>query len=165
MEHNLTWTKGTFDSNYQLFNNGQFSSSLLFNSWKNEAQAFGTEQSYHFITEGFSNPSTKIYNNSNELIGVISYQFWQTKATISLKSAEQFAFNFSSNWYNSWTITNFKDKQVVYNASSTSGFVRSNTDDELMILTGLFIKEYYTRILVLIMFIVIFLPIISSSWH
>ncbi len=151
MEHNLTWTKGMLDSNYQLFNNGQFNSSLLFNSWKNEAQAFGTEQSYHFKTEGFSNPSTKIYDKENELIGVISFQSWKTKASISLKSGEQFAFSFSGSWYNSWTITDFKDKQVVYDGSSTSGFVRSNTDDELMILTGLFIKEYYARIFVLIL--------------
>lgn len=162
MEKYLTWTKGLFDSDYQIFEQGQIKNSLHFNSWKNEARSVGLQQNFLFITQGFTNPTTTIYDDKNTVLGTINYNSWQTKATITLTSGTQLAWSFSNGWLSSWMITNFKDKQINYNSSSSSGTIITNTDDQLMLLAGIFIKEYYARIFILLM-LILFIPIITRS--
>jgi len=163
MEKYLTWTKGLFDSDYQIFEQGRIKNSLLFNSWKNEARSVGLQQNFLFTTQGFTNPTTTIYDDNNAILGTITYNSWQTKATLTLASGSQMAWSFTNGWLSNWMITNFNDKQINYNSSSTSGTIISNTDDELMLLAGIFIKEYYTRIFILLVMMVVFIPIFTRS--
>lgn len=155
MEKYLTWTKGLFDSNYQIFEQGQIKNSLLFNSYKNEARSVGAQQNLLFVTQGFTNQTTIIYDGKNLVLGKITYNSWQARATVTLNSGVQLAWRFTNGWLSNWEITNFTDKKINYNSSSSSGTIISNTDDELMLIAGLFIKEYYARILILILLIVI----------
>lgn len=148
MNNISTWTKGLFDSNYQLFTNGKISGSLLFDTWKNEAKGMGLTGSYFFKTEGFLKPITNIINDKNELIGTITYGSWQTKATITMTSGEVFGWSFTGSWLNSWGITDFKDKNISYHSQSSKGIINSSTTDESMLLIGIFIREFYARILI-----------------
>lgn len=156
MNNFLTWTKGLFDSNYQLFTDGKISGSLLFDTWKNEAKGMGITSSYFYKTEGFLKPITKIINDKNELIGTITYDSWQTKATIKMESGEVFGWSFTSSWLNNWLITDFKEKKISYHSQSANGTINSSTTDESILLTGIFIREFYARILIfcLILFLV-----------
>lgn len=157
MEHFLTWRKGLFDSNYQIYKQSQIQASLFFSSWKNNARGIGLHESYFFTTEGFSNPITKITDQNGQEIGLITYHFWQLKASISLNKQEHSSWSFSNAWLSKWTINNFQGKEIHYQASSGSGTVFSNNEDELLLLSGLFIKEYFARILILF-FILLILP-------
>lgn len=148
MNNISTWTKGLFDSNYQLFTNGKISGSLLFDTWKNEAKGMGLTGSYFFKTEGFLKPITNIINDKNELIGTITYGSWQTKATITMTSGEVFGWSFTGSWLNNWLITDFKDKKIAYHSQSSKGTIHSSTTDENMLLIGIFIREFYARILI-----------------
>lgn len=162
MDTHLTWNKGLFDSNYQLFTNGKINGSLLFDTWKNEAKGIGLTDTYFFKTEGFLKPITKIVNDKNELIGAITYGSWQTKATVKMVSGEIFGWSFTSSWLNNWLITDFKDKKIVYRSQSSNGTINSSTTDECMLLIGIFIREFYARILILCL-ILILLPIIFRT--
>lgn len=164
MQRYLIWNKGFFDSNYQLFGEGKIQASLLFNSWKNEARGIGLNSSYFFRTIGFVNPSTDIIDGNNEIIGTIKYDSWHSKATLTMRSGEVYAWAFTNSWLSKWTISNFTDKQVIYEANSTSGKISANTDDEVMLLSGLFIKEYYSRILILIIVFIVIIPILSRGF-
>ncbi|TKC06580.1 hypothetical protein FA048_15340 [Pedobacter polaris] len=164
MENHLTWNKGIFDSNYQLFSNGNIKGSLFFASLKNEARGMGLQNSYLFKTENFLNPTSKILNNKNEVIGTITYDIWHTKAMLEMKSGEQYTWSFINNWYSRWAITDSKEKQISYQASSSSGFIITNTDDEVMLLAGIFIKEFFTRILIAFILFIVLVPIITRSF-
>jgi hypothetical protein len=148
MNNMLTWTKGLFDSNYQLFTDDKISGSLLFDTWKNEAKGIGLTSTYLFKTEGFLKPITNIVNDQNELVGTITYGSWQTKATIKMASGEIFGWSFTGSWLNSWGITDFKDKNISYHSQSSKGIINSSTTDESMLLIGIFIREFYARILI-----------------
>ena len=150
MENHLVWNKGFLDSNYQLFANGKISGSIFFNTWKNEAKGIGLTNSFFFKTEGFLNPTTKLINEKNEIIGIITYDSWHTKATVNMTSGEVFAWSFSNSWLSQWMITDFKEKQISYHSHSSNGTITSSTSDEIMLLTGIFIREYYARILIMI---------------
>lgn len=159
MDAILTWTKGLFESNYQIFSNGQIKNSLLFNTWRNEAQGIGANQNYYFRTSGFLHPTTTILNQQMEQIGTISYNSWQTKATLQMKSGEQFLWNFTNGWYSKWIISNFQDKQILFDSNSSNGVISTNTDDEVILLAGLFIREYHSRLFIFLI-LIIFIPII-----
>lgn len=162
MEKHLTWTKGLLENTYQLFENGLIINSLFFDTWKNEARSIGKENTFLFKTNSFFDSNTQILTSNGEIVGVINFDLWQTKAVVNLKSGEQYACNFSNYWFSKWTITNFKDKQLFYYSSTTTGTITTNTDDELIVLSGLFIREHYSRVLVLfIIFVAMFVTIVT----
>ncbi len=148
MNNFSTWHKGMFDSNYQIFNDGKISGNLLFDSWKNEAKGMSLTTNISFKTEGFLSPKTNIFNDKNEIIGVITYEPWQTKAKISMLSGEVFGWSFTNSWLSNWSITNFKEKNISYKSKSGTGMIESSASDEIMLLTGIFIREFYARILI-----------------
>ncbi|GGI25161.1 hypothetical protein [Pedobacter mendelii] len=147
MEQILNWRKGLFDSNYQVIGNGLLKFSINFSSLKNTAIATTQKGIYLLKSEGYSNPETKILNNRNEVLAVIRYDWLGFKAKIIFTSGEEFDWSFQNSWLSRWSVNNHKDKQIIYNSSTGNGIIHSNTDDDLLILTGLFIREYYTRLL------------------
>jgi len=158
MEKHLTWTKGIFENTYQLFENGQIVNTLFFDTWKNEARTIGKENSFLFKTNSYFDSNTQILTGNGEIVGTISFDLWQTKAVVNLTSGEQFACNFNNYWLSKWTITNFKDKQLFYYANTSSGTITADTDDELILLSGLFIREHYSRVWIL--FIIFFAMVV-----
>ncbi len=163
MERYLTWNKGIFDSNYQIFENGQIKCSLLFDTWRSEAKAINLEKTYTFRDNGLYGTTTQIFNGNNELVGFINYDDWKTKAMVTLNSGEKYAVDFTNTWHSQWMITNFSDKQITYDSSMSSGHVVSNTEDELMLLIGFYAREHFTKMFMLLVFIIIFIPMICRG--
>jgi len=160
MEQTLSWRKGLFDSNYQVFGNALLKFSINFSSLKNSAIATTQQGIYLLKSEGYSNPETKILNNKNEVLAIIHYDWMGFKAKIVFTSGETFDWSFQNSWLSRWTLNNHKEKQVIYNSSTGNGLIHSNTDDDLLILAGLFIREYYTRIL--FVFVILVFVLFSS---
>lgn len=163
MERYLTWNKGIFESNYQIFDGGKISCTMFFDTWRSEAKAISQSKNYRFKDDGLYGTTTQIFDGNNELIGFITYSDWKSKATITLNSGEKYAFEFTNNWHSQWRITNFNDKQINYDSSTSSGTAVSNNDDELMLLVGFYVREHFTKMIMLIIFIIIFLPMISRG--
>lgn len=164
MEQYLTWTKGLFESSYQLFQNGETKGNLLFDTWKNQAKTMFTDHQLTFQTPGFFDSTTQIYNEKAELIGTINFETWQTKAIVHLQNGERFFFHFTTGWYTKWEITDMKRKQISYDSDTSSGRIHTNTDDLAMLISGLYIREYFTRKLLMLILFVIFIPMICRSF-
>lgn len=161
MQRLLTWRKGLFDSNYQLYANGEIKGSLLFSSWKNNARGIALKN-YYFISEGFLNPITKIKDENHNQIGVITYNTWKLKATVTFTNLDHASWGYTNGWLSQWTITNHRDKQIQYQSSTAVGMVYSDNDDELMLLSGLYIRAFFSRAIILII-IAILIPILIRS--
>ncbi|PWS30043.1 hypothetical protein [Pedobacter paludis] len=147
MEQILNWSKGTFDSNYHVLKDGLLRFSLNFSSLKNSAIA--TTQSGIFLLKstGIANPETLLFNNKNEVLAKITYDLLGFKAKIIFKSGEQFDWSFQNSWLSRWSLNNHTDKQILFSASSGRGMINSNVDDDMLVFCGLFIREYFARIL------------------
>jgi len=159
MQNLLTWRKGIFDSNYQLYNNGEIKGSLIFSSWKNNARGIASKN-YYFTTEGILNPVTKIRDENHNQIGVITYNSWQLKATVTFNGLEHVSWNYTNSWLSQWSITNHRDKHIQYHSVTSAGTVNSDTDDELLLLSGLYIREFFSRAIIVIMLIIL-IPILT----
>lgn len=157
MEQALSWRKDVFDSNYQVFMNQSLRFSINFISLKNCAIATTQEGIYLLKSEGYLTPNTKIINNKNEVLAVISYDLLSFKAKIFYSSGEKFEWSFQNSWLKRWSINNHFDKQILYHSTSGNGLIQANVADDILIMTGLFIKEFYTRILFVLIIILVLL--------
>lgn len=162
MERRLNWTKGIFESSYQLFEGGEIKHTLFFDTWRNEARAISQQSTYFFKSNGFMNSSIQLFDDKNNLIAMINYQPWQSKAIVSLTSGEVYHWAFTNNWHSKWAITDLKAKHVNYDSDLSSGTISANTDDEIMLLTGLYIREYFNKIIYLVFFI-LFVTIVCGN--
>ncbi len=157
MEQVLFWRKGLFDSSYQVFDQQQLKFSMNFSSWQNSAIATTQTGIYLLKSEGFARPETRILNNQNETLATITYDWLGFKARIVFASGETFDWRYQNSWLSRWSLNNLKDKQILFSASAGNGNIHSNIDDDMLVLTGLFIREYYSRILFGLILLVIFL--------
>ena len=147
MEKVVTWTKGLFESSYQIFCNGEICGSLIFETWSNHAFGIMRKNNYRFRAKGFADNSTVILGLNDEPIGEIKFQIWQAKAVISLKGQADFYWKYSNNWLNQWAMSNNQTTTLNYKSSRGKGFVvGNNLDDELALLIGIYIQEYYARV-------------------
>lgn len=162
MEQILNWRKGLFDSNYQVYGNALVKFSLNFNSLKNSAIATTQHGIFHLRSEGYSNPETKILDNKNEVLAIIRYDWVKFKAKIFFSSGEEFDWSFQNSWLSRWSVNNNKDKQIIYSSSSNSGLIHSNVDEDILIMIGLFVREYYCRIFYGFILLILFLSITRS---
>ncbi|MNK94111.1 hypothetical protein D3C87_1143030 [compost metagenome] len=147
MEQVLYWRKGLFDSNYQVFDQQQLKFSMNFSSWQNSAIATTQSGIYLLKSEGFSKPETRILNNQNETLATITYDWLGFKAKVVFASGETLDWRYQNSWLSRWSLNNLKDKQILFSASAGNGNIHSNVNDDMLVLTGLFIREYYSRLL------------------
>jgi hypothetical protein len=161
MQRLLTWRKGLFDSNYQLYTNGEIKGSLIFNSWKNNARGIALKN-YYFTSEGFLNPTTKIRDEKHNQIGIITYKIWKLKATVTFNNLDHASWGYTNSWLSRWTITNYSDKQIQFHSATSSGVAVTDNDDELFLLTGLYIREFFSRAIILLILLIL-IPAIMRS--
>jgi hypothetical protein len=161
MERLLTWRKGLFDSNYQLYTDGEIRGSLIFSSWKNNARGIALKN-YYFTSEGFLNPITKIRDEKHNQIGIVTYHVWKLKATVTFNDLDHASWGYTNSWLSRWVITNHRDKQIHYHSATSSGIAHSNNDDELLLLSGLYIREFFSRAIILLILLIL-IPTIMRS--
>ena len=163
MEKVVKWTKGVFDSSYQIFCNGQICGNLIFETWNNNAFGIMSQKNYGFKCSGFLNSTTIIYGHNHEQLGTITFHMWQFRAIINLKDQVPFSWNYSNSWLSSWNVSNHQDTQLHFKASSGSGMILGeNLDNELLLLAGLYIKEFFTRLLLVFMVFLVFMVVLRA---
>ncbi|GAB1464319.1 hypothetical protein [Pedobacter sp.] len=163
MEKAVTWTKGMFHSAHQILCDGQICGNLIFETWNNHAFGIMWQKNYHFRCNGFLNTTATIYGDNQEELGTITFHIWQFRAIITLKNEVPFSWNYSNSWLSSWNVSNHQDTQLHFRASSGSGMILGeNLDNELLLLAGLYIKKFFTRLLLAFMVFLVFMVVLRA---
>jgi len=154
----LNWKKGIFDSTYSIHaQNGQVGW-LQNKTFSQESIGKLNGKRYAFRTTGTFHQKTYIYDLSdNKKIGEIDYSEWRTKAEIKFNDYSMH-WNYENLWNTRWRIKGAEGGNIEYVSSTTAGVINSNTDNELEILTGLYVTNYFKQLSLLSLFI-IFIPI------
>jgi hypothetical protein len=163
MEKIVTWVKGIFDSSYQIFCNGQICGNLIFNTWDNHAVGIMSQTNYQFKCKGYTDTTVTIYGDNQVELGHIKMNIWQMRAIINLPGQTPLSWNYSNAWLSKWTISNHQNTQIHYKTSSSSGIVTGqNLDDEFVLLVGLYIREFFSRLLVAFISLIAIMVIIRG---
>jgi len=148
----LNWEKGIINGSYKIYSEGNFVGSLKENSWTNSAEGELNEKKYSFKTKGILKQETQIIDSDNNLVGKIIYNTWMTKAQIEIQN-RIINWKYDNLWSSKWSISSSEGIEINYSGSSTKGQIESNTGDELILLSGLFVTNYYWQMTFAVMLV------------
>lgn len=157
MNTQYIWKKGIFDCTYKLYANNHLTGNLRDKTFSqtNEGEINGKQ--YSFRTNGFFQQYTQIFNQFGLLIGEIEYNFWMTKANIKLGD-QLISWKYDNIWNTKWSMSNSEGLKIESSNSTTSGRISSNSEDELLLLIGLFVTNYYKQMTIAVM-VAVFVPL------
>lgn len=142
----IDWKSNWFNSNFELFIEGVQKGAITFSTWKSDAEATLENESYFFKSVGFLKPKTNIIDQkTNKVVGVITYGNWKFEATINMESGAHYAWKPTSFWKSQWLLSNNNNTNIMYSAGKRMGSITADTDNKLLIVAGLFIKQIYNR--------------------
>ena len=157
MQTNLKWKKGLFSNCYSIYSDGQLIGKLNDNSFSQSANGELNGKRYNFKTKGFIKQKTQILEaSSNKVIGEITFDNWMTKADITLLDKKA-KLKYDNLWNTKWRIFDSEGLEIKFTGCS-NGQIDSNTDDPLLLLSGLFVSNYYMQMTVVVL-VAIFIPI------
>lgn len=128
---------------YSIYFNGTLIGNLKDKSFSQTAKGEVSGKEYIFKTKGFLKQHTEIIDGSeNRIIGEITYNSWMTKATIAIND-KILNWKYDNAWNTKWSLFDSAGTLLNFSGSSSKGQINSNVEDELLILTGLFVTNYY----------------------
>ena len=142
----INWKSNWLSSNFQLFVDGIQKGTIVFGTWKSDAETMFEDKNYLFTNVGFWQSRTNVIDrNTNELVAIINYDSWKSKAIINMKNGEQYEWKSTNFWQSQWIVSNYKDANIMYSSTTQSGAISSDSDNSLLIIAGLFIKQIYNK--------------------
>lgn len=150
--------KEFFSNLYSIYSNGQQIGKLKDKTFSQISNGELNGKEYTFKTKGFFKQHTEIIDNSeNKVLGEIIYNNWMTKANILIEN-KTINWKYDNLWNTKWSIFNSKRIKIQYSGLSTSGQIDSNINDELLLLSGLFVTNYYWQMTIAVL-VAVFVPI------
>lgn len=165
MQQKIRWKKKPFTNSYSIYSNNQLIGKLNERTFSQTANGEFEDKKYIFRTSGFINKHTSITDRDrNRIIGVISFGNWMTKATLSINN-KTYYWRYDNFFSTSWRIYNAEGIMIKYTGYSTGGQIDTNTDDPILLLSGLFVNNYFmemTIIVIAAVLIPIWIAVINS---
>jgi hypothetical protein len=142
METQFTWKKKFFSNIYDISQYENVAGELRSIGWKRKSIGELNGKKILFKIKGFFDKDFLISNpDDNSLIGKIVFNTWKTKATIIILD-KVYNWQYDNFFHTIWSISNENGNLVKYESHFKSGDINSYTNDEILILTGLYIREY-----------------------
>ena len=150
MSTEFKWKKKVFSNCYRIFKNTEQIGEIREKVFSRKVTATIHNKSYYFQTNGFFKQQTEIIDETeNRVIGEIEYGTWNNKATINL-DGEVFYWKYNNSWITKWSLCNEKGAQLNFKGSYSDGEIQTNSENELLLLTGLYITNYFWQTTMLI---------------
>lgn len=163
MKTTLFWKKGFLKKACEIYSNNSQVGKLVENTWSSSAEGEINNKKYHFKTQGFFKQKTLIIDaESNSLIGTIVYNAFMTRATIEY-SGQLAYWRYNNIWNTKFSITDDAGNQISYHGSSSNGKLEFDQANDLLVLTGLYVTNYYWQMAVVTL-IIIFTPIWTAAF-
>lgn len=158
MQTKLRWRRGFFPNFYKIYSRGHLIGELKDKTFSQTSIGELSGKKYIFKTKGIFKQHTVILDHTEKkMIGEITFNNLMTKAKISV-NGKKVNWKYDNLLNTKWSVYNSKGIQIKYTGSSTAGIIDSNVHDELFLLCGLFVTNYYWQ-LAMVIFIAVFVPI------
>ena len=141
METQYTWKTKLFSNRFEIYSYDKIAGEIKKESWSRRVSGELNARKIVFETRGFFNYKTQIINTENNVeIGQINYQKWRAKSTI-IYDDKKYNWQFINFFRSKWTLGNENGILVKYHSRGFKGSIISYSKDEILILTGFFIRN------------------------
>jgi hypothetical protein len=142
MELHLTWKTKLFSRTFEILRNDMKEGQLKKESFSRITNGWLKTKKVTFLTKGFFKNGTSITDSdTSAVIGSISYHLWRRKSRISYNGKDYY-WQYDNFFGTRWSLGNENEVLIRYHNQCFKGTIDSYTDDEILILTGFFIRNY-----------------------
>jgi len=141
METQFTWKAKLFSNRYEINQYENLAGELTGSGWKRKSAGELKGKKVQYEVRGFFRQKYLILNpDDNSVSGEIVFNTWRTKAVITWQR-ESYDFQYDNFFHTKWSISNKNGNLINYEARFKNGVITSYTSDEILILTGLYIRD------------------------
>ncbi len=145
MDARFSWKTKFFSRKYEIFQYDTLAGELNKQSWSRKSYGKLNGRGIVFVTKRLFKPVTEIIDLTNDsVIGSIISVPWKRKATIKYQD-NQYSWQFENFWNTRWSVSNENGVLIKYQSRRLKGSIDSYTKDEVLILAGFFIRNYFIQ--------------------
>lgn len=142
MEIQYNWETKLFSKKFEIFQNDMVKGELYKEGWRRKVTGELNTRRVMFETKGVFRFETKLIDLQGEMtIGQINYTNWKAKSTIIYQNKE-YQWHFDNMFRSKWSISNENGVLIKYHSHAFTGIIVSYTRDEILILTGFYIRNF-----------------------
>jgi len=142
METHFTWKTKIFSRKFDIFQYEKYVGELKKKSMSRKTTGEMNGREFIFETKGFFKHETRIINKAdNSFAGTIGFSSWKSKAVITYMNKE-YKWQFDNFFRTRWNLSDENGFLIKYQSHYFNGTIDSYTNDEALILTGFFIRNY-----------------------
>ncbi len=154
----LNWKRGTFSSTCRISSGEEIIGELANYTFKQTAEGVIRNKRYFFRTKGLFKQETQIIDGeSDQVIGTIVYGSMMNKATIEFKD-RTVSWKYDNTWQTRWSLYDKLGIYMKFTGGHNKGSIEYEEEEDLLVLTGLFVTNYYQQAMIAIM-VAVFIPI------
>jgi len=113
-------------------------------TWSFKQTATLRDTAVVFTVRGFLRPLGILTDPiSQAQIGEIIFNFWHTKATVTLRSGKTYLWQYTNLWNTYWELTGGDNTRILYHGFNNRGEIEIHHGDHLLALIGLVIPRYF----------------------
>jgi hypothetical protein len=142
MEIQYNWKTKMFSNRFEIYQNDILKGELYKGGWSRKVIGELNARRIIFETRGLFKYDTQIIDAQGEMtIGQIKYTSWKAKSTILYQNKE-YKWQFDNFLRSRWSISNENGPVIKYHSNAFSGIITSYKRDEILILTGFYIRNF-----------------------
>ncbi len=160
----LTWKQGAFSSTVLISSGEKVIGELKNYTFKQIADGLIGNKRYRFKTKGVFKQETQIIDgSSDQVLGNISYNSWKSRATIQFTDRTLY-WKYDNRWQTRWSLFDDRGTLMKFAGRMSKGTIECEKYDDLLVLTGMFVTNYYQQAMIAIL-VAVFIPIWVSLFN
>jgi hypothetical protein len=145
METKLSWKTKLFRNWFEIYRDNILAGKLKKEGWSRKVRGELNDRKIMFETKGFFIHKTQIINlEDNSEIGHVNHHKWKAKSTVEYNNKE-YQWRFDNFFRSKWSVSNENGVLIKFHSQGFKGSIISYTKDEVLILTGFFIRNYFRQ--------------------
>jgi hypothetical protein len=142
MEIQYNWKTKLFSKKFDIYQHEILKGELYKENWSRKVNGELNIRRVMFETKGvFKHETTIIDFQGDMTIGNIKFINWKAKSTISYQNKE-YKWQFDNFLRSKWSVSDENGVIIRYHSNAFTGIIVSYTSDEILILTGFFIRNF-----------------------
>lgn len=142
MEIQYSWKTKLFSKKFEILQNEIVKGELYKEAFRRKVTGELNTRRVLFETKGIFKFETRIIDMQGDItLGQVNYTSWKAKSTITYQDKE-YQWRFDNMLRSKWSISNENGVLIKYHSHAFTGIIVSYTRDEILILTGLYIRNF-----------------------
>jgi len=142
METQYSWKTKLFSNRFEIYRHETLTGQLRKEGWSRRVRGELNDRKTLFETKGVFKFTTDIINlQNNSIVGQVKYHKWKAKSTI-IYDEREYQWQFDNFFRSKWSISNENGNLIKFHSRGFKGSIISYTKDDILILTGFFIRNF-----------------------